>query len=497
MAQDPQPADPGGTRRAPAAWTAAIIPLSIGCLALLLVVQVGRAVLLYRDFQRGLSAAGGTSLFSVLSPPTTLDFPLTASSTLEALAGNDLFTPGSSLLGVDISTLEVAPLDRGERPVRLEKLLAAFATFTKRLDLETEIETRFVPQVASFLPTVTDVASLTDVSVFNPEILIGGLPDMGRLLHALALYQAATGRCRTAVRTILVGLLIAHHVENLPGQPITLMGKMVGIILRGRMGSALLDVIPGTRLTREECRRLVAWLQEAERRKPTLYLQSWAERQAVRNLAAHAFRGLAAHPGHPVPHWYLQAYAKRRLLDSILADLYDQRLAALQASYSAAVAGLDAAAKNLAAWQKRTSTPGVHWVLYLLQPERFMLEHELSRMTGVKMTAILQQEYASDEALRGAQVAVALQSFQAEQGRWPADLPALEGWLGLPLPPDAYTDRPHPYEVASHPRLFSVGPDAVAGTPDDLTFVPVWGDPAFTPVASSVTALPTEPPLFP
>jgi len=65
-----------------------------------------------------------------------------------------LFLASYSPLGVDITELEAAPTESGEKPVFIPLLLEAFATFTRHLELEKELETRFVPQVASLTVAV-------------------------------------------------------------------------------------------------------------------------------------------------------------------------------------------------------------------------------------------------------------------------------------------------------------------------------------------------------
>jgi len=468
--------------------------VTLGVFILLVAAHGYRIFLLYRDFDSGLFGTASGSLGTLMGPSTSTDFPLTASSTLEELARQDLFLASYSPLGVDITELEAAPTESGEKPVFIPLLLEAFATFTRHLELEKELETRFVPQVGSFLPTVTNVASLQHATLFGPDILIGGLSDVGRLLHALANYQAATGRVRASLRTILVGLYIAHFAENLPGIQPTLMNKMVGIILRDIMGGALLNVIPGTRLGREETRRLIFWLWEAERRRPTLFLLAWADRQAIRNLGSDVRAHLASSPGIHAPNRFVDAYGNHRLLEPILANRYEPWLKALQASFSVAMFRLKALKVTMDELKKRPVTFGSHWLGYAIWPEQYFLEKDLY-LGRPLFGRILEQEYSSDERIRGAQNALGLYAYHTARGDWPVDLPTLESWLGMTLPLDIYTDRPHLYEIGTFPRLLSVGPDGHPGTLDDIRFLPVWNDPAFSPIAKGVTVTPDELPL--
>lgn len=107
----------------------------------------------------------------------------------------------------------------------------------------------------------------------------------------------------------------------------------------------------------------------------------------------------------------------------------------------------------------------------LLRPGYFLRRLMLAKVTeNLPFYALI--DIKTRQLFNGVGAALAVNSYHAEIGSWPATLGMLEQWLGASAPVDLIRGVPLQFIPGAPPRLFSVGRDGKPNTPDDLIFLP-------------------------
>ncbi|MBU1105366.1 MAG: hypothetical protein KKB51_01760 [Candidatus Riflebacteria bacterium] len=76
------------------------------------------------------------------------------------------------------------------------------------------------------------------------------------------------------------------------------------------------------------------------------------------------------------------------------------------------------------------------------------------------------------QLMAGAEAAIAINVYKAENGSWPASLSEVETWLGQPMPMDIIRNIPLKFKPDNPPYVACNGRDGKPNTADDLVFMP-------------------------
>lgn len=291
---------------------------------------------------------------------------------------------------------------------------------------------------------------------------------------------AADGQTEAATLILLGSLLMVNELEAFDPRGLPLMTRYLSALLREHAASVWLDALPDLPLDRQSAiataQRLAALEQALAPMRHAFEFEQNRVRSLVWELHERVRRQTASTTyGRQLLH--LDQALSTATVDASIDEHYQSIMAAIALPYPAMKPRLAPIRQETLAFQARVDR-GWHPFLYYWRPELELLEGEIAGEIP-DVSEILVRDVLARQKLRGVAVALVMSAFARDQGRWPATLADLATWTGPDWQPptDLFADAPLTWTASPTPRLFSVGPDAMAGTPDDIVFIPVIGNP--------------------
>ncbi|NLI78394.1 MAG: hypothetical protein GX442_18395 [Candidatus Riflebacteria bacterium] len=304
----------------------------------------------------------------------------------------------------------------------------------------------------------------------------------GRFWCLLAWHLARHGDPGEALLAACGPAILAGHQEARETQVagLTLISKMIGTALRRMSGQALQAIAPVIRPTKAQAVDLLRWVETCEAHSLSLARALHNEMNFLPSVGYYGELEIQSGDAMKIygrnPSALMRVLRNKALVDSYLDPILGECIRACDEPYPVAVGRIKGAMARIEDLQATLFRPGLHWLGFLLRPERACLEMILCLATP-NITGAYGQVVLAQAQVRGGAAAVAIQAFRQEWGCWPSSLADLEGWMdGVALPTDPFTGGSFGFVAGNRPALTSPGPDLATGTADDLDFLAPTGN---------------------
>lgn len=297
--------------------------------------------------------------------------------------------------------------------------------------------------------------------------------EAARYWYFLGRLQAAGGRGRQALNSMLGVALLARLIDPLHPSEGALIARMISCACQGIAATGLIEIAPNLSLTHAELSAAIKQLERLEEGMPIVDVFD-AERRNMIEMSRFVLKKAAAgNAAFKRQEPLARLFADERPLEPYFKQLFLPMMDAARLPFKDAYAKMKAHSEVLEKFQAGITNPN-RIIGYLLTPQRLFIEMVFA-VSIPNLAQAFANDFKSRQGLRGAAIALGVHAYHTQLGRWPTSLAEVETWLGHSFQNDLFSGEPVRFKVGEPPRIFSVGRDLAPDTDDDMVFVPLAG----------------------